>query len=124
MKLPVTFLTLLSLALVLSGCTPPEPQIIEKPVVRTEIVTPEIAIQNRPRPVTLNDVDFRVVTEENLEDFIAEVESREGAVVFIAISVEDYENLALNIEELRRYIRQQGALVVYYENAVTEAAKI
>jgi hypothetical protein len=34
----------------------------------------------------------------------------------------DYENLALNISELRRYINQQTEIIVYYEEAVTPQA--
>jgi len=33
--------------------------------------------------------------------------------------MKDYENLALNVAELRRYIEQQKQIIVYYENAVT-----
>tara|TARA_R110002167_G_scaffold101486_1_gene264249 strand:+ start:613 stop:741 length:129 start_codon:yes stop_codon:yes gene_type:complete len=32
----------------------------------------------------------------------------------------DYENLALNIGDLKRYINQQKDIIVYYEKAVTE----
>jgi len=32
----------------------------------------------------------------------------------------DYELLALNIADLRRYINQQKEIIVYYEKAVTE----
>jgi hypothetical protein len=31
----------------------------------------------------------------------------------------DYENLALNIADLQRYIGQQKEVIVYYEKAVT-----
>jgi hypothetical protein len=31
----------------------------------------------------------------------------------------DYENLALNVAELRRYINQQTEIIVYYEEAVS-----
>jgi len=31
----------------------------------------------------------------------------------------DYENLALNIADLQRYIGQQQEIIVYYEKAVT-----
>jgi len=34
--------------------------------------------------------------------------------------MKDYENLALNIADLRRYINQQTKIIVYYEKAVTE----
>jgi len=32
----------------------------------------------------------------------------------------DYENLALNIGDLKRYIGQQKEIIVYYEKAVTK----
>ena len=32
----------------------------------------------------------------------------------------DYENLALNIADLKRFINQQRNIIVYYENAVTD----
>jgi len=32
----------------------------------------------------------------------------------------DYENLALNVAELRRFINQQKDIIVYYEEAVTD----
>jgi len=37
--------------------------------------------------------------------------------------MQDYENLALNISELRRYINQQKNIIIYYEKAVTEEIK-
>tara|TARA_B100000900_G_scaffold415740_2_gene446936 strand:+ start:1914 stop:2036 length:123 start_codon:yes stop_codon:yes gene_type:complete len=36
--------------------------------------------------------------------------------------MKDYENLALNISELKRYINQQDEIIVYYEKAVTKEA--
>ena len=38
--------------------------------------------------------------------------------VFYAVSVHDYENLAFNMAELYRYIRQQKEIMIYYEKAV------
>jgi len=35
----------------------------------------------------------------------------------------DYELLALNIAEIRRYINQQTEIIVYYEKAVKEEPK-
>ena len=43
-----------------------------------------------------------------------------GEYVFYAMSVPDYENLALDIAELRRYIEQQKEIIIYYEKAVTD----
>ena len=64
------------------------------------------------------DTRIHVVNEENLEDFIAEFKEINGNLAFIALSVKDYENLALNIAELRRFLNQQTEIIVYYETAV------
>lgn len=72
----------------------------------------------RPKPINLTDTRLYVVNEDNLEDFLKEFEAENGNVAFVAFSVKDYENLALNIAELRRFIKQQGEIIIYYENAV------
>ena len=77
---------------------------------------------SRPKPVQLNDVRVYVVNERNLDDFLVEFKQRHGEVALVALSMKDYENLALNIAELRRYINQQTQIIVYYEDAVTPEA--
>jgi len=59
----------------------------------------------------------------NYADFIKDYEKKNGADSYIAISVKDYENLALNFAELRRYIEQQKQIIVYYEQAVAPEEK-
>lgn len=39
-----------------------------------------------------------------------------GDVVFVASTVKDYEMMSANFQELRRYIRELGEVVVYYRN--------
>ena len=39
-----------------------------------------------------------------------------GDVVFVAMSVSDYELMSYNMQELRRYIREVQEVVVYYRN--------
>ena len=72
----------------------------------------------RPKPVQLIDTRIYVVNQETLEEFLAEFESVNGNQAFIALSIKDYENLALNVAELRRYIEQQKQVIIYYETAV------
>lgn len=85
-------------------------------VTQVEYVERTIPIQARPKPVTLYDIEFYAVTDENLEEFLERFEKDNGDVVFFAISVPDYENIALNMGELRRFIEQQRAVIVYYED--------
>ena len=73
----------------------------------------------RPKPVQLVDTRIYVVNKDNLEQFIAEFTAENGELAFVALAIKDYENLALNISELRRYINQQTEIIVYYEKAVT-----
>lgn len=77
----------------------------------------------RPKPLQLNDTRVFVVTEENFDEFVKEFSEIYGDVAFVALSMKDYENLALNIADLRRYINQQTEIIVYYEKAVTEEPK-
>ena len=39
-----------------------------------------------------------------------------GDVVFVAMSIGDYELMSYNMQELRRYIREVQEVVVYYRN--------
>lgn len=89
-------------------------------VTQTELVYRQIPIQTRPKPVTLYDIQFYAVTKENLDEFIERFEKAEGSLVFFAISVPDYENIALNMGELRRFIESQNAIILYYEENVNK----
>src|SRR6056300_1675366 len=104
--------------LFLTGCSlfspAPEPEI--KVVTKVEKTT--VPTVSRPKPVQLNDVRVYVVNERILDDFLVEFKERHGEVAFVALSMQDYENLALNIADLRRYLNQQTQIIVYYEDAV------
>ena len=68
--------------------------------------------------MSLTDVKIYVVNEENLESFIAEFKETHGEVAYVALSMRDYENLALNISELKRFLNQQNEVIIYYEESV------
>ena len=115
----LTVSSLLLLTLLLSSCgylRKPEKEI----VVQTVEVQKVIPVQPRPKPVDMTDVKFYVVTEENYEEFKEKFMKTNNDFVFYVVSVHDYENLALNMSELYRYIKQQKEIVVYYEKAVTD----
>lgn len=109
--------TLAVLAIFLSGCSRimPEPEV--KVVTQVQKVT--VPIVARPKPINLTDTQVYVVNKGNLEEFIAEFTEQNGELAFVALSIDTYENLALNISELRRFINQQNEIIVYYEKAMT-----
>ena len=109
--------SLLLLTLLLSSCgylRKPEKEIVVKTIEVQKIVP----IQPQPKPVDMIDVKFYVVTEENYAEFKEKFMKTNNDYVFYAVSVHDYENLAFNMAELYRYIRQQKEIIIYYEKAV------
>ena len=46
-----------------------------------------------------------------------------GDIVFMAISIGDYEIMSGNMQELRRYIREVQEVVVYYRNVTIKTPK-
>lgn len=112
------YLTRLSLVLATSialvGCAGMQDTV----VVETQYVSRNIQVKERPKSVSLHDVKFYAVTSQNIDQFLQDFETSNGDVVFFAMSVPDYENMSLNVAELKRYIEQQKALIVYYETNV------
>lgn len=114
---PVKFLGILSLSLVVSACSVPNKEIITE----TVFIEEQIQIQPAPRGVDLNDLQFKVITSENIEDVLREWTTTSGENwAFYGLSVNDYENLALNVAELSRFIKQQKDIIVFYENSLTD----
>ncbi len=115
--------SLLLLTLVLSSCSSwPQLKQIE---VKTVEVERRIPVQNRPQPIRMNTtMKWWVVTEENFKEFKEKFEKENGdPLVAYVLSVRDYETLALNIAEIKRYIQQQKEIIVYYEEAVKPRKK-
>ena len=104
--------------LFLSGCSSlrPEPEI--KTVVKVEKTT--VPVVARPKPLQLTDTRVFVVTKDNFDEFKKEFTEIYGDLAFVALSMKDYENLAKNIADIKRYLEQQKEIILYYEKAVTE----
>ena len=115
--------SLLLLTLVLSSCSSwPQLKQIE---VKTVEVERRIPIQNRQQPIRMNTtMKWWVVTEENFAEFKKKFQKENGdPLVAYVLSVKDYEPLAINIAEIKRYIEQQKQIIIYYEEAVKPREK-
>ena len=112
---------------VVSGCSwlpkfpervQPEPQIITV----TEKVPLRIYQPPLPAAIDLLDVNFFVITEENLAEQIKIIEKMlDGNFVVFALTPDGYEKMAENFQEVRRYVRQQKELIIYYREATTQS---
>lgn len=97
----------------LSGCSFLRPE--EKIVVQTKYVERNIPTVPRPKGFQLNDVQWYIVAPENFQEFKVRYEKENGNFVFFVLSVPGYENLSLNMAEIKRYIEQQKSIIIYYE---------
>ena len=109
--LPLTILTMVSSCSLLT--TRPI-EVTAKPMER-KIVQPIM-----PREIELTTPQWIVVTPDNWEDQLARIEEQEGELVFLAMTVPDYEVMSLNMKELQRYITELKDVVVYYRKVTTE----
>ena len=56
-----------------------------------------------------------------LDKFIDDIKKKHGGdIVFYAMTVDDYELMAYNTQEIKRYINQLGEVIVYYRNVTID----
>ena len=89
-------------------------EVTAKPMDRT-IVQPVM-----PREIDLKEPMWIVVTPDNVDEQLARIEQQEGEVLFLAMTVPDYEVMAYNIQEIKRYINELKDVVVYYRTITTK----
>ena len=72
-----------------------------------------------PREIDLQEPRWIVITPENWEDQLAMIEQQEGELVFLAMTIPDYEIMSYNMQEIKRYISELKDVVVYYRKVTT-----
>ena len=96
------------------------PTVVESP----KIEMPQIRIVSRPNPIKMKDSDIIVVTESNLDEVINKVKNTQGEFVLYAMTANSFESLALNFEQIKRFIEAQNQIILYYEKAVIKEPEI
>ena len=97
--------------LLLTSCTS-MPQVLEvsaKPVDKPVLVLPSVDQLN------MRDVKWIVVTPDNWEAAVAELEKTGRPVVLFGLTDQGYEDLGLNFSDIRALVQQQQAIIVAYE---------
>lgn len=100
--------------LLLASCGEKEVQTVETVQVRTVEVKPPKPIVPPIDELNLRDVQWIVVTPENVEQVFSSIE---GDKVFFALTADGYESLALNISDIRALIDQQQSIIAIYEKS-------
>lgn len=111
-------IAVLTSVLVLSSCA-----LLNKPPREVEIKTVPIQIKITqpvlPRKIDLKEPQWYVVSEKNLDEFLISIEKESGTMVFFAMSPGDYELMAYNLQEIKRYVKELKQVVVYYKKVTT-----
>lgn len=63
----------------------------------------------------LRDVRWVIVTPDNVDDVFRDLESKDK--VLFAMTVEGYQDLSLNLADLRTVVEQQQRVIVTYEES-------
>ena len=96
---------------------PKQVDVISKPIDR------QIAQPILPRGIDLKEPYWYVVSEKNIDEFLDKLKKEEGRIVFVAMSIPDYELMSYNMQELKRYINELKEVVVYYKKVTTKEVK-
>jgi hypothetical protein len=110
--------------LLTSACSKPvqEIQISAKPVDKPELVLPYAD------PIKLRDVKWTVITPDNYEKVFNDLAKSGHPILLFALTDKGYEDISLNLSDVRSYIQQQKAIIAAYEgyylksNAAIDAA--
>lgn len=97
--------------LFLSSCGNNSQKMIEisaSPVKKPELVVPEAD------QLALRDVRWIVITRENFQEKTQELFRNGEPVVFFALTERGYENLSMNINDLRTHIEQKNNIIMAY----------
>ena len=89
-------------------------EVSAKPIER-KIVQPIM-----PREIDLQEPMWIVVTPENYKEQLAFIEEQEGELVFLSMTIPDYEVMAYNMQEIKRYITEFKDVVVYYRKVTID----
>lgn len=69
-----------------------------------------------PDPLSVDPVDWILVTPENIDDVWTQLQEDGKHPVLFAITSEGYEQLALSMAEIRNYIATQRLIIVQYRD--------
>ena len=69
----------------------------------------------------MSDFKWKVLTPEIMQQYLQDLEEGKAPrVVWYAITPEGYEALADNVAVLKRFIKEQRAIILYYRDNYTE----
>ena len=104
--------------LMLGGCAS-KPTIKQIEVTTTAVEKLPLSLPN-PAPLEMQEVEWMIVTEENIDEAWALLTSKNEGVALFALRHGDYERLALNIKEIRALLGEYIVILKKYREYYEE----
>jgi hypothetical protein len=95
------------------ACNRLQPQVIEvsaKPIDKPELTLPPVD------ELRLREVNWIIINKDNLDAKLTELTAGGKPLAMFVLTGEGYENLGLNISDIRALVQQQQAIIIAYEN--------
>ena len=108
----VFLIVLVSTMFLLSGCSM-TPKVKEVAITTTAVEKLPLSLSN-PQPLELQEVDWIIVTEENIEEVWQLLRDKNEGVALFALRHGDYERLALNIKDIRAQLGEYIVILKKY----------
>ncbi len=97
--------------LLLSSCAsvPPSITVSSKPIEKPTLIVPPVDT------LTMAEVKWIIVTEENLDEVIADLKKSGQPLAIFGLSGQGYENLSTNFSAIRALVQQQQTIIAAYK---------
>lgn len=97
--------------LLLSSCAsvPPSITVSSKPIEKPTLIVPPVDT------LTMAEVKWIIVTEENLNEVIADLKKSGQPLAIFGLSGQGYENLSTNFSAIRALVQQQKTIIAAYK---------
>lgn len=106
------------LVLLLSACAAAQPtQISTKPIDKPTLVLPTADTLN------LREIKWIIITPENVDQVFKTLPTTGGKVAVFALTDKGYQDLSLNINDLRTYVQQLQAIIIAYDGYYSAGVK-
>jgi hypothetical protein len=70
-----------------------------------------------PEPIEASDVEWKILTPDTMNEYLLQIEAgEEPRVAFYGLTSQGYENLSMNMGEIKRYLEQILHIVGYYRD--------
>lgn len=100
----------------------------EKPIEIKNVQQNKVLLNlQEPQPIETRPIKWFVITPENANEIFTEMDKQKYDLVLFGLTDSGYENLSMNMAELRAYILKQRAVLKaykdYYESTNTTEEK-